>query len=67
MIRLTRFSDVPIVINPDHIEFVEANPDTLVSLTTGHKFMVRETVDEIIDQFIAYKRRIASGPEFRKP
>ncbi len=67
MIRLTRLNDLPIVINPELIEFVEANPDTLVTLTTGHKFMVRETVDEVIDQFIAYKRLIAAGSDFIRP
>jgi len=36
--------------------------DTLITLTTGHKFMVKESVDEVIESFIAYKRSILSGP-----
>ena len=62
MIKLTRLNGALLVVNPDTIEVVEANPDTLVTLTTGHKFMVKESVDEVIESFIAYKRNILSGP-----
>ncbi|MBP8763044.1 MAG: flagellar FlbD family protein, partial [Acetoanaerobium sp.] len=40
------------------IETVEANPDTVISLTTGHKLVVRESVDEIIDEVIRYSARV---------
>jgi len=58
MIKVTRLNDSELVINTDLIEFMEAIPDTIISLTTGKKIMVRETVDDIIDKVEDYKRRI---------
>jgi flagellar protein FlbD len=44
--RLTH-PEHPVYINPDHIQTVEANPDTVISLGNGSKFVVRETPDEV--------------------
>jgi flagellar protein FlbD len=57
MIKVTRINDSVLVVNADLIEFVEAIPDTIVSLTTGKKIMVRETIDEIIERVAAFKRK----------
>ena len=56
MIKVTRINDSELVVNADLIEFVEAIPDTIISLTTGKKIMVRETIDEIIER-VAWLRR----------
>jgi flagellar protein FlbD len=62
MIRLTRLNRQPIVINAEVIAFVESDPDTLVVLTNGDRVHVRETVDELVDSVVAYRRRILAGP-----
>jgi flagellar protein FlbD len=59
MIKVTRINDSELVINADLIEFVEAIPDTIISLTTGKKIMVRETIDEIIERAASFKRKSA--------
>jgi flagellar protein FlbD len=56
MIKVTRINDADLVINADLIEFVEAIPDTMITLTTGKKIMVRESVDEIIQRVAEFKR-----------
>ena len=56
MIRVTRINDAELVVNSDLIEFVEAIPETMITLTTGKKIMVRESVDEIIQRVAAFKR-----------
>ena len=56
MLRLTRLDGRVIVINSDLIEFVESTPDTLISLTTGKKIMVRETDEQIIYKVAAFRR-----------
>ncbi|MFZ5980096.1 MAG: flagellar FlbD family protein [Candidatus Zixiibacteriota bacterium] len=56
MIKVTRINETELVINVDLIEFVEAIPDTMISLTTGKKIMVRESIDEIIDRVARFKR-----------
>ena len=57
MIKVTRINDSELVVNADLIEFVEAIPDTIISLTTGKKIMVRETIDEIIERVASFKRK----------
>lgn len=57
MIKVTRLNDSPLVVNVDLIEFVEAIPDTIISLTTGKKIMVKETMDQIIERVTKFKRQ----------
>ena len=59
MIRLTRINKVPLVLNSDLIEHLEATPDTVVSLTTGQKFLVLETPDEVVEKIVEFRRLIA--------
>jgi flagellar protein FlbD len=56
MIKLTRLKGSELVINAEMIEFVEAIPDTLVSLVSGKKIMVAEPVEVVIGRIIEYKR-----------
>ena len=48
MIRVTRLNGERFALNPDLIERVEAHPDTVVFLIDGTKYVVRETVDEVL-------------------
>ncbi|MFZ5828177.1 MAG: flagellar FlbD family protein [Bacillota bacterium] len=58
MIKLTRFrtSGGEFVVNADLIETVEATPDTVITLTTGHKLIVQETVDQVVRLVVSFKR-----------
>lgn len=57
MLKLTRFDGQEIVVNVDLIEFVEKTPDTVISLVSNRKILVRESVDEVIEKALEYKRR----------
>ena len=61
MIQLTRLNHIPLILNSDLIQHIEATPDTIIVLTTGQKFMVTETVNEVIEKVIQYRRSIAAG------
>ena len=58
MVRLTRLNHGEVVVNSDLIEYVESTPDTVITLTSSQKIMVLESIEEVIDRVIAYKRRI---------
>ncbi len=58
MIWLTRLNGERFVLNADHIEIVEANPDTMILLTNGDKYIVSESIEEVIERVIEYKRKI---------
>ena len=56
MIELTKLNNKKFVINSDLIETVEAMPDTTISLTTGNKFVVRESVPELVHKVIEFRQ-----------
>lgn len=62
MVHLTRLNGSKVVINADLIEFIEELPDTIVTLSTGQKIMVHESVEEIIERVKEYKRSIYLRP-----
>ena len=58
MVHLTRLNGMPVIINAELIKFIEATPDTLISLTSGEKIMVREPVDLVAERVMTYRHRI---------
>ena len=60
MISLTRLNGASFTINAELIEFVEQNPDTVISLATGNRFVVKESVDEVVEKVIAYRKKVNS-------
>jgi len=57
VIEVTRLNGLAVTINADLIKFVEATPDTLISLTTGEKIMVKEAVQLVADRVLNYRRQ----------
>ncbi|NMA65514.1 MAG: flagellar FlbD family protein [Clostridiaceae bacterium] len=57
MITVTRFNKSKFVINADWIETVETTPDTVITLTNGKKYVVTESVEDIVDLVIKYKQK----------
>lgn len=58
MIEVTKMNDSKITVNADMIEIVEETPDTVITLTSGKKLIVKENRREIRDRVIAYRREI---------
>jgi flagellar protein FlbD len=56
MIQVTRLNGRKVVINALLIEMVEATPDTVITLTTGNKLVVRESVQDVIGLVTEYIR-----------
>ncbi|WCL49605.1 flagellar FlbD family protein [Leptospira sp. GIMC2001] len=62
MIIVHRLKGEEFVINANLIETIEANPDTVVTLTTERKFVIKETVQELIQLVKDYHRDIYQSP-----
>lgn len=62
MIKVKRINGTELVINADMIEFIEETPDTVISLTTAKKIIVGESIDDIIEKIVEYRRKIAILP-----
>jgi flagellar protein FlbD len=55
MIEVTRMNNTKLTINAELIETVEETPDTLITMTSGHKMIVKESRQEIKNRVVLYK------------
>lgn len=56
MVEVTKINGVKVLVNPDLIELVEETPDTVLTLTTGKKIIVKESRQEIKNLVILYRK-----------
>lgn len=61
MIKLTRLNHIPLIVNSDLIEHIEVTPDTVISLTSGQKYMVLESADEVVERVIEFRKNIMAN------
>jgi flagellar protein FlbD len=67
MIYVTRLNYSTVVLNSDLIEHIEATPDTVVTLTTGQRFTVRESLAELIESVRAWHRSLLLPDHLAEP
>ena len=60
MIDVTKMNGSKVTVNTDLIETVEEMPDTVITLTTGKKFIIKESRQEVKNLVILYKRECNS-------
>ncbi len=58
MIALRRLNGMEFVLNAELIEQLESAPDTLITLITGNNLVVLESVDQVIEKIVEYRRKI---------
>lgn len=58
MIELTKMDSRKMLLNEAVIETVEETPDTVIRLTTGNKYIVKESKQEIMERIQAFQRAI---------
>ena len=56
MIDVTKMNGMEITVNSDLIEIVEETPDTVITLTTGKKIIVKESRQMIKNLVKSYRR-----------
>jgi flagellar protein FlbD len=61
MIQLTRLNKHPLSVNSDLIKFVERSPDTVITLVTGEKIVVGESIEEVCERIIEFRRSLLRG------
>ena len=67
MIELTRLNGNPMVLNSDLIKTAEASPDTMLTLITGEKLIVRETCEEVSARVLEYRSQLLAAVARRLP
>jgi flagellar protein FlbD len=58
MIELTRLKGERMIVNGDLIRYAEASPDTVITLITGDKIVVAESLEQLIERVIAFRARL---------
>ncbi|PKM49847.1 MAG: endoflagellar protein [Firmicutes bacterium HGW-Firmicutes-7] len=61
MIFVTKMNNETILLNNDLIETIEETPDTVVTLTTGKKLIIKESSKEVLKRVIDFKMKIYNG------
>ena len=61
MIQLTRLNNQTFMVNSDLIKFVDRSPDTVITLVTGEKIIVRDSVEEVLTRILEFRRLIVAG------
>ena len=62
MIKLTRLNNSEIILNSDLIEHIEFTTDTVVTLTNGSCFVVKQSAQEILERIVQFRRRVLNNP-----
>ncbi len=58
MIEITKMNGQKVLVNPDLIELVEETPDTVMTLTTGRKIIVKESRQDVKNLVKLYRKDI---------
>lgn len=60
MIRVTGMNNQEFILNADHIEKIEETPETVITLINGKKYLILESVEEVVNEVIKYKNKIVT-------
>jgi flagellar protein FlbD len=58
MITVSRLNSKKFILNCELIKYIEAIPDTLITLTSGEKLMVKESVEYVIEETMNFRKRL---------
>jgi len=62
VIHVHKLNGEEFALNAELIETIEATPDTIVTLVGRRRFTVTESVDQVIEAVVAYRRGVAAAP-----
>lgn len=62
MITLHKLNGEPVVLNAELIETVESTPDTLITLVDRRRLMVGESVSDVVQRVVDYRRAVSGAP-----
>ena len=65
MVKVTKLNEEVVYVNPYEIEFIEETPDTVISLKSGKKVLVKEKADAVIDRMIEFYRLANQMPKIK--
>lgn len=64
LILLSRLGGPDFALNPDLIERAEATPDTVVTLVSGNKYVIRQSIDELVELICLDRAGVLAAAEY---
>src|SRR3981081_4309634 len=61
IVPLPLLNNHPLVVNSDLIKFVEQSPDTVITLLSGEKIVVRESAPDVLERVVQFRRSVLQG------
>jgi flagellar protein FlbD len=61
MILLTKLDGHTIAVNDDLVVFAESTPDTVVTMSSGQRILVREPLADLMERVLAFRRSTFAG------
>lgn len=58
MIALTRLNGEQFIVNAELVRTVESRPDTTITLVSGERLLVLESMEEVVERAVEYGRRL---------
>jgi flagellar protein FlbD len=58
MIKVTRLNGKEIVVNSELIRYIEQTPDTMITLISGDKLLVKESMEDVVRRAVEYARSV---------
>jgi flagellar protein FlbD len=58
MIPVTKINGSKLIVNAELIRYIESTPDTMITLTTGDRLIVKETPEELVRRAVDYGRSL---------
>jgi flagellar protein FlbD len=65
VILLSRLNGIPFYLNAEMIQHVETTPDTVITLTSHEKMVVKEPAELVVNRMIEYQRQIRQRPGYQ--
>lgn len=65
MVKITKLNGKEIYVNSDLIEFIETTPDTIITLITGKKVLVKDNVQDLLERIVDFKQKVYRLPEIK--
>jgi flagellar protein FlbD len=67
MIEVTRLNGNSMLLNSDLVKTAEVSPDTMLTLITGEKLIVRETCAEVLERVLDYRAKLLASVARKLP
>lgn len=65
MVPVTRLDGRELFVAAEHVLYLERTPDTVLTLTTGDRLVVKDSVEDVVARVVAYRRLTLAPPEVR--